>query len=206
MVVARQYFRQQVQFAEDAQDRQSIVKAYNNFAGSWLQSNDPHRALAWVQLALFADVGNVEASQFKKQIDEKLRSAISTSVVSGLFAKYSGRAYWDTVRMDPPVAARVHFTLLAYRIGFNWREFGPASYGDLNGQALLSDSGKVTYKGDEPFETCRVTFGLRDGHLSVVQTGECGFGRGVSINGDWLFVCSGAAEDCRKTPSGEPID
>jgi hypothetical protein len=140
-----------------------------------------------------------------EQIDVRLRTRSWATDVSGVYVKYSGRgASWDTLRAEDPRDGKIQFYLIAYRMGFGWRQWGPASYGDLDGLAVLEQPRYAVYASDSSFPTCAVSLEFRGDAAAVAQRGDCGFGYGVNINGNWERICAGTGTDCRDTPSGVP--
>jgi tetratricopeptide (TPR) repeat protein len=189
------FFKAQVGFAEDAQNKAESVTAYNNLAVAYLHERDYFRALSWTRLALRVNPQNKAAKFNLQRIESNTKNHKWSTDVTGLYVRYSGRAQWDSVRVSQSKGSAISFHLLAYRIGLAWRQYGPGSYGDIDGQAVLTEGREAVYK-DPDFESCRIMFRFKEDTLSVKQEGDCGFGYGVDATGDYERICSGQSQQC----------
>lgn len=189
------FFKAQVGFSEDAQDKVHSLIAYNNLAVAYLHEGDCLRALSWTHLALRLDPGNKAATFNLQRITEDMKNYKWRTDIGGLYVRYAGRAQWDSIRVSQPKGSTVTFHLLAYRMGLGWRRYGPGSYGDVKGEAALTADGQATYH-DPDFETCHIAMSFNDTAVSIGQEGDCGFGYGVQAAGDYERVCSTMDQRC----------
>lgn len=192
---AIRFFKAQVGYAEDAQDKTHSVVAYNNLSVAYLRKHDYFRALSWAHLALRIDPENKAAKSNLQKIEENTKNYKWPTDISGLYVRYSRRTQWDSLRVSEPRDSTVSFHLLAYRIGLAWRRYGPGSYGDVDGDAVLTGNREAVYK-DADFPTCRITIHFKGDAIKIEQEGDCGFGYGVQATGDYERICSGGSQHC----------
>ena len=177
-------FRLQVGFAEDANSPLQIASAYNRMSQAYFQVQDYPRALSWTRLALRIDPQNQPAKHAFSIIQKHLTDWPANP--TGTYVRYSGRGIWDTLCLTQGLSHKIRFQLVAFRVGPAWREFGPAAYGDILGDAAPTRQGSYVLKGFEDFPGCRVELSLRRRTATVLEpTGDCGFGQGVRAGGQY---------------------
>lgn len=180
-------FRAQVGYAEDAKLSGQVASAYNNMSQAYFQAQDYPRALSWTLLALRVDPQNPRAKHHLSLIQKHLVEWPTNPI--GIYVRYSGRGFWDALCLTEAKDAKIHFRLVAFRLSSAWREFGPAAYGDIDGEAALTRQGGYLLDGFEGFPDCRISMSLRPGSATVAEpTGECGFGAGVRAGGEYERV------------------
>ncbi len=197
---AVRFFKAQVGYAEDARDKVRSTLAYNNVSVAYLRNHDYFRALTWTHLALRFDPENKSAKFNLDSIQQHLGDYKWPSDVGGVYAQYAGRTQWNSFCPKETEDDKLHFRLLVFRMGQAWREYGPASYGDVEGDAILTGNGEALYQGDKDFPTCRIKMRFSPVATAFDQEGDCGFGYGVRAAGDYERISATATspEHCGK--------
>jgi hypothetical protein len=100
----------------------------------------------------------------------------------------------------------VKLSLFAFRLGQNWRSYGPASMGEINEEnatLVAPRTWRYVYR-EEGVAECSITFTFSPDQVAIGETGTCAvkFGYGVSAVGNWDRICAGSNGNCGETPSG----
>lgn len=188
------FFKAQVGYAEDAQNKGDSIGAYNNLALGYLRENRYFLALSWTRLALRLDPEDKAANDNLKSIEEHIGSYKWPRQVTGIYVQYAGRTQWNSFCVRETRNHKLNFRLLAFRMGLAWRTYGPGSYGDLSGEAVLADGKQALYKGDKDFPTCRIKMQFGSGSAVLSQEGDCGFGYGVKGAEDYERITATEAD------------
>jgi hypothetical protein len=185
---AVRFFREQVGYAEDTQDRKEAVLAYNSISDTYLRDSDYFRALAWTTLALRSDPENATAKNNVQTIQEHNAQYRWSSDKSGLYIQYAGRAQWNSFCIHQVGNGKLDFRLLAFRMNSAWRTYGPASYGEIGGRVTIGENQEAPFHGNKDYPSCHlnIKFSLDSAQLS--QDGDCGFGYGVRGEGDYQRI------------------
>jgi hypothetical protein len=193
-------FKAQVGYAEDARNVTQTLVAYNNMSVTYLSSRDYLRAAIWARLALHTDPANKGARYNLKVVQEHMGAHKWPADVSGAYVRYAGSAHWDSLCVAEAESQRVHARLLVFRMGEDWREYGPASYGDLDCEAQLAANGHAQCRGDDDFPECSIPMKFGGGTVILRQEGDCGFGYGVDATGTFerIDTTKRSPEECRK--------
>src|SRR6185436_12366649 len=184
-------------------------QVYDNLADVWLARSDFIRARTWTRLALRFNASDARARAAMTTIETGLKPFQWPASISGLYVRYGGAGQWQTVKVREPERSQAKITLFAFRLGLNWRQFGPASYGDINDEnatLVTSRTLRWRYVSGVAGETdCSLTLTFSADNVTVAETPTCAtvfFGHGVSAVGDWERICGGSNGDCGETPSG----
>ncbi len=140
------FFKAQVGYAEDAQNKGDAIGAYNNLALGYLRENRYFLARSWTRLALRLDPENKAANDNLKSIEEHIASYKWPPKVTGIYVQYAGRTQWNSFCVRETRNHKVNFRLLAFRMGMAWRTYGPGSYGDVSGEACLLTANRLYIK------------------------------------------------------------
>jgi tetratricopeptide (TPR) repeat protein len=186
--LAVRLFEAQVGYAEDAEDKSASLLAYNNLAAAYLKKKDFFRALAWAQVALQLDPENEPAKHNLRLIQNRVEGLKWPATSEGLYVQYAGRTQWNALCVRKTKGDMLQFHLLAYRMGSAWREYGAASYGDLEGVAVAGANGDFTFTGNEDIPACRVRMRFSLGSVQVEHEGDCEFGYGVDASGKYQRI------------------
>jgi hypothetical protein len=197
---AERYFRDQVGYAEDAQDEKQIVAAYNNMSSVYLNAREYFRARIWIRLALRTEPKDTIAEQNLKSIQERLRDRAWPTSVNGTYVRYAGRGFWDAFCVNVTGDRKIHTCLRTMRIGGAWREYGPASIGDIECDGELATNGGYRCRNDQ-VPSCNISMTFADQSVSLKQEGDCGFGYGVDATGDYdrIDYTKRNAKECADT-------
>ncbi len=179
------FFKAQVGYAEDAQDKEHLTQAYNNLALAYILENSYFRALSWTRVALRLNPQDKTASGNLKTIQQRVGSYKWPSDVAGTYVQYAGRTQWNSFCVRETKDQKVDFRLLVFRMGLAWRAYGPAAYGDLSGEAVLTQGRYALYKDAKDFPACSVKMQFGSASVSLSQEGDCGFGYGVKAEGNY---------------------
>ncbi len=196
IVEAIRLFKLQVGYAEDAQDAEQSTVAYNNLAVAYILERDYLRALAWTRLALRADSKSEAANHNLLEIQNGLAQHRWPTGIEGTYVQYAGRTRWNSLCVSKAADKSFQFRLLAYRMGAAWRRYGPASYGDVKGEATLTTEDKAQYTGDADFAACHIEMKFTSDGVALEQQGDCGFGQGVSAVGDYERINVADGDNC----------
>jgi len=193
-------FREQVGHAEDSHDTKEIVSAYDNISKAYLIAGDTFRSLAWTNLALRLASEDTDARKNLKEIETQQGQLPWPSNFSGVYVQYAGYTWWNSLCIRQTSKGKMQFQLSVYRMGSNWRSYGPASYGDVKGAASLDDHKEAVYQGDKDFPSCRIKMSFSQGSVTLGQDGDCGFGHGAIAEGAYQRITKtlGSSRDCRK--------
>jgi hypothetical protein len=210
------YFRSQAQLAEDPPDNSAgpeafghafdtlRAQAFDNLTSAFLLRKDYFRARAWARVAVRLDPSDALAKANLKLINDKTKEHRWSTDISGLYVRYAGYGTWDTLNVSDPDRGKVTLDLLANRMTSTWRQFGPASYGDVKGEANMVAARRAVYDytdKDDEYSSCKLTLEFLNDSVFVIQQGLCGFGHGVDANGSWERICAGISRDCEMPPS-----
>jgi hypothetical protein len=181
---AMKCYRAQVGYAEDENSPGQAVRAYDNMSQAYLHMEDYPRAFSWTHLALQVEPQNQTAKRNLLIIRQHVKQWPARP--TGIYVRYAGRSLWNTLCVTHSEDRKIHFRLVAFRLSSAWREFGPAAYGDILGDASLIRQGTYLLNGFEDFPDCRVRLSLMPGVVRVFEpTGDCGFGAGVRAGGEY---------------------
>jgi hypothetical protein len=186
--LAIRLFEAQVGYAEEAADKGASLVAYNNLAVAYLKKKDFFRALAWAQVALQMDGENEAAKHNLRQIQKQIEGFEWPTASEGTYIQYAGRTQWNALCVRKAERDKLRFHLLAYRMGGAWREYGAASYGDLEGMAVAGESGDAIFVGNEDIPACRVRMRFSPGSVQIEHEGDCEFGYGVDASGRYQRI------------------
>lgn len=173
-------FLSQAGWAEDTDDAAAQALAFNNLALAELKRAQPLQARAWVRQALRVKPGDKAALFNQGQVDEALAARPAPAGFTGTWRSYAGAGEWNTLEVQDQ-GGRLRFMVFALRMGANWREYGPAAVGNVDGEVTLQ-SGKARFRGED----CALALAFSADEASVEQEGDCGFGVGVDSSGTYL--------------------
>lgn len=135
--------------AEDADDAAAQALAFNNLALAELKRSQPLLARAWVRQALRVKPGDKAALFDQGQVDRALAArAGCRPATTGTWRGYAGAGEWNTLEVQDRGGGRLRFMVFALRMGANWRKYGPAAVGNVDGEVTLQ-SGKGLFKGED---------------------------------------------------------
>lgn len=174
-------FLGQAGWAEDADDAAAQALAFNNLALAELKRAQPLLARAWVRQALRVKPGDKAALFNQGQVDKALAARQAPAGFTGTWRGYAGAGEWNTLEVQDRGGGRLRFMVFALRMGANWREYGPAAVGNVDGEVTLQ-SGKGLFKGED----CALALAFSGDEATVEQDGGCGFGMGVDASGTYL--------------------
>jgi tetratricopeptide (TPR) repeat protein len=195
------FFKYGAAHAEDRRDVPDMAATYNELANAYIEMQDYWRAQAWLRLALKADPTNARAKAVLNKIRYKLRNLTEQNNPVGTYTKYAGRGEWNAFCVSQSTPTDVHFRFIGLRMGNNWKEFGPASYGDISGKMALLNPKQFEYHNTDDFPTCRIEAHFGSKTAELTQSGDCGFGYGVEANGIYEKVSASVQSDeqCSKS-------
>ena len=174
-------FQGQAGWAEDSEDPAAQALAFNNLALAELKRSQPLLARAWVRQALRVKPGDKAALFNQGQVDKALAARQAPAGFTGTWRSYAGAGEWNTLEVQDQGDGRLRFMVFALRMGANWREYGPAAVGNVDGEVTLQ-SGKGLFKGED----CALALAFSGDEATVEQEGGCGFGMGVDASGPYL--------------------
>lgn len=173
-------FLSQAGWAEDTDDTGAQALAYNNLALAELKRARPLQARAWLRQALRVKPGDKAALFNQGQVDRALAARPAPADFTGTWRSYAGAGEWNTLEVQDQ-GGRLRFMVFALRMGANWREYGPAAVGNVDGQVTLQ-SGQARFEGED----CALALAFSGDEARVEQEGDCGFGVGVDSSGTYL--------------------
>jgi hypothetical protein len=189
-------FRREIIFAEKAHDQNAALLGYNNMAVAYCHSKEYSRAAIWAEIAKRTGAQDERTSHNLKLIQAHMPQSVSKGI-KGLYVQYAGMGLWNRVRVFEKDGT-IHFDLTAYRVDTASDQFGPASYGDVEGQIAPADGRIATFQSDRDYPDCNVRFEFGNGGADIKQSGDCGFGYGVDASGRYERI----GEQYASKPSG----
>ena len=180
--LAIRLFKLQAGYAEEGEYKKEWAIAYNNLARAYLHDEDYLCALAWTHLALKANPASQTAEYNLRNIQKGLANYHWPTSIGGTYVQYAGRGQWNCLRVSKKRSTDLSLHLTVYRMGAAWRRYGPAAYGDVKGEAVLTARNAARYVGTGDFPTCHIGMSFAPDGVTLVQQGNCGFGQQASTS------------------------
>lgn len=186
------HFENQIDFAEQADNPKQQLVALNNLALGHLKKGEPLYANAWISLAENLDEADKATVFNRGEVDKALAALPARKAVGGTYHAYVGAGQWQMIELESKGKNVFKMTVLALRMGNQWREWGPAGIGELEAD--------VTVKGDkasysEKFEfaenPCKIDMVFDGDEMEAEQDAtdmDCGFGNAVGASGHYYRV------------------
>ncbi len=186
------FFEEQLINAETADDVKEQLVAINNLALARLKKGEPLYAKAWLSVAISLK-GDDKATLFNQgEVDKAIAALPARPPIGGTYYSYGGASQWQSIELAAKNKTTFTFTMLALRLGNNWREWGPAGIGELEGEIVVKGN-QADYKEkvDYAEEACQFHFDFDGDEMEVDQLApdfNCGFGNAVSAAGHYYRI------------------
>lgn len=181
---ARDRYMEQVGWTQSCQLPDSaLATAYNNVALTWIRQGDYRKAKFWLMI----DAQDKKSQYNLGLIKDKLAALPQPTSPAGEYWEYAGMGMINSFVVVPAGKGfRVNFD--GVRPGLRAMYFGP-NIGSLEGKTTISNhQGVVKQQGDDDYGRCSVTMNFAPEQLKTTVEGDCGFGYGVSAQGEYQRV------------------
>lgn len=191
------HFENQIDFAEIAEDEKQQLVALNNLALGHLKKGEPLYAKAWLAVAQKIDAADKATVHNQGEVDKAIAALPARPAVGGTYHAYVGSGQWQMIELEPKGPAGIKngvfkMTVLALRMGNQWREWGPAGIGELEADLTVKGN-KASYA--EKFEfaenPCKIDLVFAGDEMDADQSStdmDCGFGNAVAASGEYYRV------------------
>ena len=186
------FFEEQLINAELADDQKQQLVAINNLALAHLKKGEPLLAKAWVGLATGLKADDKATLFNQGEVDKAVAALPARPPIGGTYYAYAGAGQWQSIELAAKNKTTYTFKILAMRLGNNWREWGPAGIGELEGEITVKGN-KADYNKKEDFaeEACQFHFDFAGDEMEVEQLTpdfNCGFGNAVAATGHYYRI------------------
>ena len=180
-------------FFEELRDAEAsysgpAVLALNNLSVAYLHQRDLLEARFWARQALAMDRESTAAIHNLSVIDTNLRSFTWPASPDGSYATWVGCSERNKIRISNASASRAELSFRGLRIGTRGCDSHfPAAIGELDGEIALRGESAL-YHGSGETASCKIHLQFQRTSVSVEEEGQCGFGAGVHIRGEYQRV------------------
>ncbi len=129
-------FQDQLAYAEEAEDAKQQLVALNNLALAHLKKGEPLFARAWLEAGgRQPSTKTDKATTFNRgEVDQAVAALPARPAIGGTYQAYAGAGQWQSVELKAKGKNKYSFSIFAIRLGNQWREWGPAGIGEIEGE------------------------------------------------------------------------
>lgn len=186
------HFENQIGFAEIAEDDQQQLVALNNLALGHLRKGEPLYAKAWLAIARDIDPADKATLFNQAEVDKAIAALPARPAVGGTYHSYVGAGHWQMIELEPKGKNVFKMTVLALRMGNQWREWGPAGIGELEAEITVKgNQASYSEKFDFAEKPCQIEMVFAGDEMDAEQSStdmDCGFGNAVGASGKYHRV------------------